>query len=133
MLVRYPHKYRHNLRADDGKDECSPRQVAVGARRFDPDSPDAVTRATGSSTIGSRQDCDSNEAADEEQVEDDPDPSENLGPALLEDKLQEHGDEGVCDSCGQDAHNGSIGCGGSVDKADDLGEASGEEAERDGC
>lgn len=82
-----------------------------------------MTWATRAIPTRTSQDRDSNEATNEGQVEDDPDPSKPLRAASLESELHEHRDEGVGDSGREDTFDGAIGCACATNGADDLVEA----------
>lgn len=87
-------------------------------------------RRAAAMSLRAGQHSDSDEGADEQDVEDDEEHTQQVGSGATDAELQEHGGEGVQDRSGEDALDGAVGVACAAGEADDLCDADGEEDER---
>jgi hypothetical protein len=130
--------WTENSRANDSRNERPPRQTAVRpamhemANRPKPSPILLTTRPTGAA-VRPGEDRDSDESADEAEIQEHQRPADHPR-FVLQEAAEQHGDEGVEDCGGEDADDGAIGgCEAAAcfvgDFLDDLDEAGGEEAD----
>ena len=138
LFVMTAGKRRRNSRADDGSNKSPPRQTAVPlpwnelASRPKSSSILFTTRPTGTA-IRSSKNRNSDESADEAEIQEHQRPADQLR-LVLQETAEQHGDEGVEDRGGEDSDDGAVG---SCEAAtafggillDDFDEARGEEAD----
>jgi hypothetical protein len=129
---------RLNLRTDDGGNESAPWQLAVLAARnrltgwAETSSVFFTARSTGA-TIRSGQYGHGNECTNEAEIQEHQSPANQFG-LVLQDAAEDHGNESVENSSGQNANDGAIGgCKVATPTGwiflNDLDEARGEEAD----
>jgi hypothetical protein len=129
-----------DLRADDGGNESTPWQAAVLAARnrltgrTETSSVFFTARSTGA-TIRSGKNGHGNECTNEAEIQEHQSPADQFG-LVLQDAAEDHGNESVEDSSGQNSHDGAIrGCKVATSTGwiflNDLDKARGEEADGD--
>ena len=125
-------EYRY-LRADDSKDECAPRQVAIGTlilrRMRDVMFERASTRSTWPART--RQFCDSDEGTNKTNVKEDQEPAEPIGCFRSERELYDGCQDSVCDCGREDALDCSCGVVDALVQLENLVHSAGEDTKRD--
>jgi hypothetical protein len=133
-------KRRRDSRADDGSNKSPPRQTAVPlpwnelASRPKSSSILFTTRPTGTA-IRSGKNRNSDESADEAEIQEHQRPADQLR-LVLQEAAEQHGNEGVEDRGGEDSDDSAVGCREAAAAfgwilLDDFDEARGEEADGD--
>lgn len=100
------------LRANDGSDESSPRQLAVGPARHHlagrtKTSPIFLTTWPTRAAVWSSENGDSNESADKAEVQEHQRPADQFR-LVLQEAAEKHGGEGVEDRSGEYTDDGAI-------------------------
>lgn len=146
-VVRRAQARTWNLRADNGQNECTPRQVAAAVLRVrrlarqDVVVPYIAVRIavprTRASAVRACNDCHSDESSHEREIQQYQQPAQPFRRSTFLEQRNEHCDEGVEDGGSEDAFNGAIRSGDAalgleaVDQTVHFVNTGGEDAERD--